>query len=494
MNDDQSNEFASAASNASSITGGPHSGPTPLRQKKPAPVFPVQHLGPVLAAATTAIQRIIQVPEALAAQSVLAGAALATQSHADVELPTGQAVPTSLYFITVASSGDRKTSADKEALKPVRTKEESLRSHYNASQRTHRDELAIWQQSRQEKLKDAADDPDATRSALEQFDPEPAPPIQPTLIVQEPTLEGLYRLFNEGQPSLGLISDEGGQFVGGYSMSKDMLMRTASALSSLWDGSPQAIIRKGSDPFTLAGRRLSVHLMVQPVVAAKLLQDATLTGVGLLSRMLISEPDSLVGQRPWKEPQASDRESLAKYSAAILDLLCKPISLKPGTRNELQLPVLKLSVEARRLWINFSNHIEHEIGPGKSLVSIRPFAAKAAEHAARIAAVITMVENPNATEINQEQLAAAIEIVNYYLEEALRLAAVNEDGAIALAEDALKWIKAQGVQTLKLRDLYSSGPNAARSALKARIATRKLEEHGYLIRHGAKDSWDVRLS
>src|SRR5215211_588334 len=48
-----------------------------------------------------AISRKVQVPEAIAAQSVLAVAALASQAHADVMLPYGQTRPLSLFLVTV---------------------------------------------------------------------------------------------------------------------------------------------------------------------------------------------------------------------------------------------------------------------------------------------------------------------------------------------------------------------------------------------------------
>ena len=60
-----------------------------------------------------AIQDKVQAPIAICAQSVLAAATLAVQGRADVQLPTGQSRPISGYFITVAGSGERKTSADR---------------------------------------------------------------------------------------------------------------------------------------------------------------------------------------------------------------------------------------------------------------------------------------------------------------------------------------------------------------------------------------------
>ena len=89
----------------------------PLRKPRP---YPVTALGNVLAGAAETIAEKTQCAPALAAQSVLAVASLAAQRRADVQLPYGQTRPVSLYFVTVAASGDRKSTADNEALISVR--------------------------------------------------------------------------------------------------------------------------------------------------------------------------------------------------------------------------------------------------------------------------------------------------------------------------------------------------------------------------------------
>jgi len=84
--------------------------PRPLaRRLPPADPFPVEALGDVLGAAARAINDRIQAPPAICGQSVLASAALATQGHAMIELPTGQTKPLSNDFVTVAETGERKS-------------------------------------------------------------------------------------------------------------------------------------------------------------------------------------------------------------------------------------------------------------------------------------------------------------------------------------------------------------------------------------------------
>jgi hypothetical protein len=331
-------------------------------------------------------------------------------------------------------------------------------------------------------------------------------------VAPEPTLEGLYRLMLEGQPSIGLFTDEGGQFIGGHSMAADLRMRTASGLSSLWDGTPTKAIRKGHAPIILAHKRLSMHLMAQPSVAKQLLTDKMLKDQGLLSRCLVVEPESVVGTRFWKETDPADTAALSEFTAHILTLLRKPLPLKAGTQNELAPKLLKLSSEARANCIDYINHIEGEIGPGGSLDSIAALANKATEHAIRIAGVMTIVANPEATEINADTMARAIAIVEFYVEEALRVAEEDEHDTLELLAErtwnSILKIEARKAKqsepkpgdapkgVVSLRNIYSSGPKPLRNP-KNRKLTREvmeiLESKGRLKQHEDEpDRWTVK--
>ena len=74
--------------------------PRPLIESNPlAQPYPVQALGGILGPAVERMAEVIGVPQALAAQSVLAASALATQGHAlyFARSVTGAAYPYSFY-------------------------------------------------------------------------------------------------------------------------------------------------------------------------------------------------------------------------------------------------------------------------------------------------------------------------------------------------------------------------------------------------------------
>jgi hypothetical protein len=265
--------------------------PLPLFPPLPPPeLYPVEALGPILSPAAAAISRKVQVPLATAAQSVLAVAALAAQGHADVMLPYRQTRPLSLFLVTVAASGDRKTTADTEALRPVRRREEALALENRAAWRKHDVHLAAWRAERRKIEGDKKLNLLQRTNQIASLGPEPKPPIHPFLVVPEPTVEGLIKNWPTMPASLGLFTTEGGQFVGGHGMNRDNRTKTAATFSDMWDGAPIRRIRVLDGVTLLDDRRLSMHLMLQPDLSAQFLSDPSLRDQGLLSRVLVAAP------------------------------------------------------------------------------------------------------------------------------------------------------------------------------------------------------------
>jgi Protein of unknown function (DUF3987) len=133
----EAHKFRNGQANGAAVHAGPsiaEAGPTPLVSPAIPPVpYPINALGDVLSEAARAIAAKVQCADAMAAQSVLAVASLAAQALADVRLPYGQTRPLSLFCVTIASSGDRKTSADSEAMAPVRMREKQLREVFRTA-------------------------------------------------------------------------------------------------------------------------------------------------------------------------------------------------------------------------------------------------------------------------------------------------------------------------------------------------------------------------
>ncbi|MDQ0701742.1 hypothetical protein QF043_000534 [Pseudomonas sp. W3I7] len=445
--------------------------PRPLIESNPvAQSYPVQALGGILGPAVERMAEVIGVPQALAAQSVLAASALATQGHAGLQLD-GRHYPLSLYLITVAASGDRKTAADRSALLPARQWEREQWQHY-------REQLFRYRAAQRQAQRINPADPAPTNSV-----PLEAEPSAPRLITTDPTIEALIKGLCHDLPSMGLFCDEGGQFLGSSTMSRDNRLKAVTTLSSLWDGSPIDRARSmAGESLRAYDRRLSLHLMLQPYLAMQLLSDPLLQGQGILGRCLMTWPISLAGQRSYQAVDLSKDAALKRYHYRLSALFYQPWSLSAD--GALQLSKLSLSPLARRRWIDLHDAIEAQLGEFGELASVRPSGSKAADNLLRIAGILAVVEESSVVEVDHIQRASAL--VGYYLTEIQRL--TEQEPVCRVKEEAdrlLRWLQVKDWKRFSIRELNRNGPRFARKS--SRHAAKLLVElidHQWLITDG----------
>jgi hypothetical protein len=299
--------------------------------------------------------------------------------------------------------------------------------------------------------------------------------------VTEPTFEGLTRLFAFGQPSLGIFSDEGGQFLGGHAMNTDNRQKTLAALNSLWMGDPIRRTRAGDGAVTLYGRRLAVHLMVQPPVARTFMADPLATGTGFLPRFLMCEPPSTIGTRLHANARP-DPAALAGFAARLRAILDTDAPMDPETR-ALTPRTLPLAPAARALLVQYADAIEVAQAPGGTLAHVTAAASKSAEQAVRIAGVLTLWRDLDAPEVAPADMASGIALAQFYLTEAARLAeAAAVSPETERAERLRRWLLDTWAHPdVTSAEVVNKGPNALREAVKAHAALRMLETHGWLV-------------
>src|SRR6056297_781762 len=457
-------------------------GPQPLLREIPqGEPYPVAALGP-LQGAVEAVQGMTLAPIAIPAQSALAVASLAVQGFANVETLGGPR-PLSLYCLTIAASGERKSSCDAPLMA-------ALREHEKEQAKAQRDEVQAWKNAHAlwkveydrilaEAKKGKGEKRVGAQADLDAL-PEPAAPPSPDRVVTEPTFEGLTRLYATGQPSLGIFSDEGGQFLGGHAMNSDNRQKTLTALNDLWQGNPIRRTRAGDGAYTLYGRRLAVHLMAQPGVAHAFMADPLAADSGFLPRFLICEPPSAIGTRLHSHVKP-DNGALAAFSERLRAILETPLPMDHDTR-ELQPRILALGDDAKALLIQFSDAIEVAQDKGGNLEHITGTASKAAEQAARIAGVLTLWRDLHAVEVAAKGMADAITLAQFYLSEAARLAhAATVSAEVDRAEKLRRWLLDSWPEPeIILGEAVQKGPYALRDSKTATAALTLLERHGWL--------------
>jgi hypothetical protein len=288
-----------------------------------------------------------------------------------------------------------------------------LRKEYDEAMKQWRIEHAAWAAEKRKIEGKANTAVFERKELLTRLGSEPLKPLEPLLVNGSPTIESIVKNWANLHPALGIFTAEGGMFTGGHGMNDDNRMKTAAALSELWDGAAAKRVRATDGVSVFPGRRLAMHLMLQPGAAGSFLSNEALRDQGLLSRVLVAWPESLAGTRLYREQHPKDIAAIRAYGARMLAILETEPALAGGKRNELEPRILGLSAEARAAWEAFYNHVETQCGEDGELATIRDFAVKAAEHAARIAGVITIVENINAEGIGAEAMHGALTIMDW---------------------------------------------------------------------------------
>lgn len=452
--------------------------PLPLsRELDPPTPYAVEALGPIGAGVVQKMHEIIQAPVALIGQSILAAMNQVAQPHANV-IVDGRVSPLSEFFLTLGESGERKSAADSWALAGVRVRQRILMQKFVVNREIYEKSAEIYEAAAKRILADRKLSAEAKQAKLGEIE-KPKAPVMPLFIVSEPSTEAIHRQLIVGLPSLGLVNDEGGQFLGGYAMSAEKRLGTLTTLSRLWDRGEFDRVRVGDGSGSYYGRRLNLHLMVQPAVAALLLADPLAREQGFLARCLVSYPRSTAGQRKYVETDLGRTPEYRAYTDRMDTLLEQEW---PVTDNhELDPPNIVLTPSAKRAWITLYNDIEKALGGDGDLVPIRSLASKAPEHITRVAGTFAVFEGDSG--IHEGHIDRAALLIQHYLAEAIRLWGAGQVSAeLHLAQEVLNWLrdKMGPGRAIPLANIYRNGPAAIRSASAARKIMQLLEHHGWV--------------
>jgi Protein of unknown function (DUF3987) len=461
----------------------------------PAP-YPLDALSPTLRGAVSEYGQYGQQPVPIAAASALSAASLAVQGLVDVMRDTGLCGPIVLYLLLIALSGERKTSVDKWFRKAIWEWLFDERKRLAPKVAEAKVASDAWTAERDgivnkiRRASGAGDDGkrkgpsiEALKAMLADLDEtRPIPVLVPSLFVEDITPEAIALTLANGWPSAALWSDEAALFVGSHAMGDQSVIRTMGLLNRLWDGLPFDRRRATSDDITVRGRRLTVNLMMQPVAFSALvgIGDGLARGLGFLARFLLSWPTSTMGTRLYRPPP-DVTPALDEFNRRIRELLNMPLPLEPDAPdNALLLPVMQLSAPARAKWISFFDETERTLAPGGDARLVADVAAKTAEQAVRLAAVMSVFEEGVGDSISLEFMEAGCAIAAWHLGEAQRiLASAAADPVTADAINLLHWLRRRRDPATR-SDILQFGPVRLRDKQRRDAALQRLLETGHV--------------
>lgn len=418
--------------------------PQPLMESTEPQPYPLDALPDAIRAAVCEVHDFVQAPVAMVATSAIAALSLVGQSHYDVMRAEKLTGPTGLYLLTIADSGERKSTCDGFFTRAVGEWEQKQREAFKPILERYRADHAAWEAERRGKLdaitKAGKEGKDTSRLKVELRDHEaamPSQPVVPRMIYADATQEALAHGLGTGWPSGGLLSSEAGVVFGGHGMGKESITRNLATLNVLWDAAPIQVDRRGAPPFVLRGARLTIALQVQePTLRDFFAKSGDLArGTGFLARFLVSWPESTQGYRPFKEAPAH-WPALAVFNRRMAALLDKDAPLDDEGR--LDPPMMKLAPDAKRSWIAFHDGVESQLRAGGELHDVRDVASKIADNAARLGALFQLYEDGSAI-LSDDNMARAIRITAWHLTESRRFfgeLAIPEEDASAMRLDA----------------------------------------------------------
>ena len=457
--------------------------PHPLAAKVEPEPYPLDALPLAVRAAVEEVAGFVKAPVPMVASSALAALSLAIQAHADAKRAEKLHGPVGLFLLTIADSGERKSTCDGFFTKPIRDYEEAQAEAAKPILKDHRAAIEAWEAKRggvKESIRQLAKagKPTASmESALRDLEHDkPEAPRIPRLMYADATPEALAFGLAKQWPSGGVVSAEAGIVFGSHGMGKDSVMRNLGLLNQLWDGTSLTIDRRSTESFTVRGARLTVALQVQePTLREFFTRSGALArGTGFLARFLVAWPESTQGQRPFTDPPAN-WPHLAAFHRRIAAILDQPAPIDDGA---LTPPMLPLTPEAKAAWVEYHNAIESELSSGGELYDVRDVASKSADNAARLAALFQMFEGAGGA-IGAEAFEGASRITAWHLHEARRF--FGELALPAELADAARldsWLielcKRERTHLVPTREAQRLGP--IRDKERLTTALRELEE------------------
>ncbi|WP_411170842.1 YfjI family protein [Klebsiella michiganensis] len=386
--------------------------------------YPVDKFPPVMSELIDTLHDDSQIPMEIIGNAVLAAASMACQSLVDLELSHNTTPELcSLYLLTLAESGEGKTTINKQVMAPFYEFMDELYADYEHRLSKYKGEVELWRIKKkvlEREVSSAYKHPDEEEGeSVEEkekkvrlhIDNEPQKPKRLTLIYEDTTLKALTDGMDVCSHG-GLISDEAIIFFKGYTNDK------FGILNKGWEGGVYAHKRAdGTD--TLIKPCLTVSLMTQPRVAKDYFRkgEGIAKDVGFLARFLFSEAKSTIGNRTDNTDFSRSRKCLNIFHDRIRALLSQ--QKEYITSNKFSKKTLTLSAKALAVKKQFGNEINDKIGLESS--HIKEILSKSGTNAARIAAIFHCFNDNCNNEISPEQMTDACDIMRWYNEQAQKL-------------------------------------------------------------------------
>ncbi|MBA3030863.1 MAG: DUF3987 domain-containing protein [Desulfobacteraceae bacterium] len=472
--------------------------PQPLQSHTAAAPYPIEALPERIRQAVEEVQDFVKAPMALVASTALASLSTAGQAHIDIERAKKLSGPTSLFLLSIAESGERKSTCDSFFSAPIREYEKEQAERVKPLIKKFNAEKSIWDikrsallESIKKTVKNGGSTVDIEEDLLNLEQDEPRAPLYPKLLLLDETPESLGSKLATRYPVAGILSSEAGLILGSHGMNKETVMRNLTLLNTLWDGVVFEAGRKVAESIRVEGARLTLGLQAQESVLRVFFDRAEglARGSGFLARFLISWPESTMGTRFFTE--APDNwPALTIFNNRISDLLNMPLPIDEEDQI-LCPPIICLSNDAKAAWTRFHDTIES--GLPFELGDVKDVASKSADNSARLAGLFHVFLHGPQGVVSLENYESAAQIISWHLNESLRFFAeiglsVEDINTTRLDAFLLDYCRKNNTDKVPTSQPLQYGPVGLRKKSALEKAVGKLEglERTKMIKDGKR--------
>lgn len=412
--------------------------------------------------------RKTQAPPDLILLSALSTYSLLLQGRIDVERPGVGLGPVSLFGLTIAESGERKSTVARLLEKPVVEFQASQNEEYAEKMATYEAETEVFQDAvkvlRKKisgRLKKELSVEDLKLQLVELRKHEPKKPRKFQMIFEDVTTEAIALELNHGCGSAALVSDEGATILNGR------IVQDLPRLNKLWSAEPFNVTRKSSESFTVSDARLTVSLMAQPSAVDKFMKKRgdESRGIGFLARFLVCSPSSSQGTRLLRGALEGDCDGYQSYLQRANEIL-------RATKGNIEISrdnkkILRFTEEAKTYWEWLYNKIEQNLQINGRFQYAKDHGSKLAENITRIAALLSCIEYGEEREISVEVLKDA-EVMGFFFSDVfLRCFESTPEYVkdLAALRDYLQDVRDDGRRFVRKNKVRQSGPSRMRNKL-----------------------------
>jgi len=273
--------------------------------------YPLDAYPDFLAKVIEEVHNTVLSPVPVVAQSVLGYMSATAQGEVDVLITPGlKPKPVSLFLLTGAVSGDRKTTTDNLVNAPLHAYDRQQQKEYDEKMAKYKSDMALWKikekvaaKTLKKMLEDRKDTAECENEYKNIQDGEPVKPEWRQIIFGDTTFRGMTEVLPQDNASVCLLSSEAGNII-------KQLKQTLPQFNDAWGGEDIATNRVAGCRI-IRNPRTTISWMVQPQYVEDLLLSAKSRArpSGFAARFLFCFPDSLQGYR-FKEPGEYEKPDL----------------------------------------------------------------------------------------------------------------------------------------------------------------------------------------